>query len=208
MGLCWQSGKGFSLLRACCPSCQDLGCNGGDEDAPTPSSCPPTPLTAQKPGPATMDVPWCLAQGLLMSSFSMHVALWQGHPCRASPRQGTREPGTAQRHSDALGSVWRPESFVPIKQRPVGPAGLRVLVAFVSKPRASPGRALPAVEVGQGEVTCPAGLLSFSVCSVGNLHEKFGCWGSWTVETEDDRAHGSSCLALCSMACARFGFPA
>lgn len=99
MGLCWQPGKGFSLLRACCPSCWDLGCyGGGGEDAATPSSCPPTPLTTQKPGPTIMDVPWCLAQGLLMPGFSMHVALQQGHPLLSIPQAGD----TGAWHSTAM----------------------------------------------------------------------------------------------------------
>lgn len=35
----------------------------------------------------------------------MHVALQQGRPLQASPRQGIREPGRVQAHSDARGSV-------------------------------------------------------------------------------------------------------
>lgn len=85
-----QPRKGFSLLRAHCPSCQcpscwDLGCNRvDDEDAFTLSSCSPAPLATQKPDPAITDSPWSLARGLLIHGFSMRVALQQGHLHQAS----------------------------------------------------------------------------------------------------------------------------
>lgn len=74
-----------------------------------------------------------------------------GTPASSIPQAGDtggwHSAGTHVRH---------PEISTPIKHRSVGPAGLHVLVIFVSKPRES-----PVVEAGRGEVTCPAGLLSF-----------------------------------------------
>lgn len=72
------------------------------------------------------------------------------------------------------GHVQHPESFTPIKPHSIGPAGLHVLAMFSGKPGAS----IAMLGLGWGAVTCPADHYSVSVCSVGHLHEDFGCWGS------------------------------
>lgn len=88
--------EGLQLAQGLLSILLGFGVQQGDADAPRLSSRPPAPLTTQKPGPAITDLPWSPAQGLLKSSFCMHMALQQGRIHGASPRQGTQEPGTTQ----------------------------------------------------------------------------------------------------------------
>lgn len=171
VGLCWRLRKGVSLYRACCASCRDLGCIRGDEEAPSPSSCPSALLTAQKPG---LDVPWSLSTGWLMLCSLMRVA-----PLDSGTE---RPPGRGQGSGTAVGSIQHLESSTSIKDTP-GPAGLHILVRFVGKPGAGPG------QVG-GEVACPARLLCWECLLCWPLAWGILALGEQDGESEDDRVVG------------------